>query len=404
MSDIRRLSLEKRSGVRASMPYSTWGAGPAHWPSVPNDSIGAPEIVTRFDGHVETYLFTPHFEGLDDVLFTGPEYSGTEYLAMVTIVPYVLFEGPAGPVLDSEISGEEYTPYGWARGYDGNGPGVWEIECVTSAWDSGISRWVNTYRYRKDGGSWSAVVGSIDGLGLYFHNEEPPTEHTVGDTWTVTVTFGDESVSRPDRFAWEVMGLLTGVYAITDGPQLLGYGIGVTFGSKYGHSNGDGNGGDLWYGSLAPGNNVTRPGVAVRGTIDTAMACVNGGHPNNNIVLTCEIDLAGSYVLVVRNADTLAFLYGKVASPTGSGFTYGDPPQKFSFSANAEGLFAMHCYTAPVLGGTPVDSQYGPPNPRRIAVVSVNPLTFEPTIEEIITLADNDHTAGSTFAVMTTLP
>jgi hypothetical protein len=156
-------------------------------------------------------------------------------------------------------------------------------------------------------------------------------------------------------------------------------------------------------------DNIVRNGVAVRGKIDTVMPCINGGHPNNNVLLTSEDDCVfASHALVVRDPDSLAQLYRKPLVHDGTGYqAWGAAPPVFSFSTNDEGLFFQHCYTVPTLTSTPSPypgAEFGAPNTRKIAVVSVDPLTFEPTITELITLEDNEWTVGSRFAVAMTLP
>ena len=206
---------------------------------------------------------------------------------------------------------------------------------------------------------------------------------------------------------------------ITGTSQALAHGIEVTFGSLTGHSLTRVIGGTpyacVWIGTVGGYNSdIVRPGVAVRGTVATATACVNGGFPNNNVLLTSEDDLinpaTGYYswhALVVRDPDSLAQLYRLPLDHDSTGYTFGDPPEKFSFSTNDEGLFFMHCYTTPVLASPPTPypgHEFGAPNPRKIAVVSVNPLTFVPTIQSLVTLEDNEYTAGSSFAIAITAP
>jgi hypothetical protein len=203
----------------------------------------------------------------------------------------------------------------------------------------------------------------------------------------------------------------TGV-SITGGPQSLGYGVTVTFGTTVGHTMND-----TWFGGAYPGDNVVRAGVAVRGTLDTATPCINGGFPNSNVLLTTECNAsnafpgpygsAGSHALVVRDPNTLAILYRKALLYDGTPLAWGDPPQKFCFSTNDEGLFFMHAYTVPVLASPPTPypgAEFGSPNSRKIAVISVNPTTYEPTITELITLEDAaGYTSVETFAVAKTV-
>lgn len=194
-----------------------------------------------------------------------------------------------------------------------------------------------------------------------------------------------DSVGGTDTFRWwnEVGGtyaLTTGV-AITGTPQALSNGVTVQFGATTGHTLDD-----TWFLSIEPNNQITRPGVAVRGTIDTASACVNGGFPNNNVLVTSNDDVLGTHSIIVRDPDSLASLN----SLSGHAGIATATDERFSFSANNEGLFFAHFYTT--------DGK------RKIAVISVNPLTFAPTITEVITLASNSYTTASTFAVASTTP
>ena len=201
--------------------------------------------------------------------------------------------------------------------------------------------------------------------------------------------------------------------SITGAPQLLGYGISVQFTAKTGHTIND-----MWLGSTGSNIVIIRPGVAVRGTLETATPCINGGFPNANVLLTTELTCiyaamnatpgaTGSHALVVRDPDTLALLYRKPLTYDATGYAWGDPPQKFSFSTNDEGLFFMHCYTMPSLASPPTPypgAEFGSPNSRKVAVISVNPMTFEPTITELITLEDAaGYTSTGTFAVAKTV-
>ncbi len=252
------------------------------------------------------------------------------------------------------------------------------------------------------GGTYSPSVGPSAVFSVYIHS--------LG------------TMGTPDTFSWSAhTGLLIGggtslgsgsAIPIDGTQQLLAEGIWIQFGAKTGHSlTRSFYGGTSpcgWYGTASPIGNITRPGVAVRGTITTAAACVNGGSPNNNILLTSETDmLYNKQALVVRDPDSLAQIYRLPLDHDGTTYSWGDPPEKFSFSTNDEGLFFMHCYTTPVLASPPTPypgHEFGAPNPRKIAVVSVNPLTFIPTIQSLVTLEDNEYTAGSSFAVAITAP
>lgn len=234
-----------------------------------------------------------------------------------------------------------------------------------------------------------------------------------------------DSTGTTDTFSWSIFpapflypylpsALSSGSgVSITGAPQLLGYGISVQFATKTGHTIND-----WWLGSTGSNIVIIRPGVAVRGTLETATPCINGGFPNANVLLTTELTCiyaamnatpgaTGSHALVVRDPDTLALLYRKPLTYDATGYAWGDPPQKFCFSTNDEGLFFMHCYTVPVLASPPTPypgAEFGSPNPRVVAVVSVNPTTFEPTITELITLQDSaGYTDGASFAVAKTV-
>lgn len=228
--------------------------------------------------------------------------------------------------------------------------------------------------------------------------------------WTVTI----DGVGSPNTFGWGTdaaggYAVTTHAVPITGALQTLSYGVSVRFASTTGHTLND-----IWDASAAPNNDMTRRGVAARGTITAATPCVNGGFPNCNVILTSEDDVQVSpsttlenHALVVRNADSLAQLYRLALAYDGTAYSFGLPGQLFSFSANDEGKFFMQCYTNPSLTSPPSPfpgAEFGAPNPRKVAVVSVDPLTFEPTIDELITLEDNEYTRGSTFAVAMTVP
>jgi hypothetical protein len=254
---------------------------------------------------------------------------------------------------------------------------------------------------------------------------------TYAGTTAIIFQVKIDSTGAVDTFKLSVTGLsaVTGIPIAgpTVPPQSLGYGVTVQFGSPTGHALND-----AWEVVAAPNDDVVRRGVAVRGTITTATACVNGGFPNNRVLLTAEIaaqayfydastTLAGrelwhcdirrpnntvTHNLVVRDADTLAVLYIKALDTAGT-YYIGDPPQKFSFSTNDEGLFFLHCYTVPNITGSPSPypgHEFGSPDARKVATISVNPATFEPTITELITLESSPRTSGSTFVVASTVP
>lgn len=228
-----------------------------------------------------------------------------------------------------------------------------------------------------------------------------PCTSTDPEDFTIII----DGVGTPDTFKYkDTHGAdVTGIPITANPllPQALSLGVSVAFGATTGHTLGD-----SWTASFSPQNIMERPGVAARGTVTEARACINGGSPNNNVLLTSEDDLDYSkHALVVRNPDTLELLYRKPLAHDGTGYTF-TTPQRFSFSANDEGLFYMQAYTAAAIASPPTPfpgAEFGSPNPRVIAVVSVDPLTFEPTITELITLETNGRTAGSTFAVAVTV-
>jgi hypothetical protein len=259
------------------------------------------------------------------------------------------------------------------------------------------------------------------GGGDYFAEVTIDSVGTV-DTfaWKTAVYTGFPSTGSPD--ITHPSGSGSGA-SITGAQQTLAGGITVQFGAKNGHVLGD-----QWTGTIIANNIVTRPGVAARGKIGAAdvTACIPIA--NDGIFLTCECDTKflfqnilvqswGSHALVVRDAESLAVLYRKplrydflgLAEWTSSGWRYVisadfsfTAPELFSFSANKEGLFFLHMYVTPSQGSSPptpfCGAEFGAPNPRKIAVISVDPVSYEPTIEEVITL---DTVAGSTFAVAT---
>jgi hypothetical protein len=217
-----------------------------------------------------------------------------------------------------------------------------------------------------------------------------------------------DSTGIVDTFGFQTnfSGTVGSYVPITAGiPQLLMAGVTITFANASGHVSSSlwfpGTSGQAWH--TITDRTIDRLGVAVRGTIETASPCLA---VNAKVLVTAESE-AGSYALVVRDADTLALLYRKPLLYDATPLAWGDPPQKFSFSTNAEGLFFMHCYTVPVLTSPPTPypgAEFGSPNPRKIAVISVDPLTFEPTITELITLEDRPpFTTGATFAVAKTV-
>jgi hypothetical protein len=286
-------------------------------------------------------------------------------------------------------------------------------------------------------GMVTLYVGHLGSGGFYLNGLNDAVFATSGGgDYFAEVTI--DSVGSVDTFAWKTAvytgfpstgspdithptGSGAGV-SITGVPQTLAGGITVQFGVKNGHTIDD-----QWTGTIIANNIVTRPGVAARGKIGAAdvSACIPVA--NDGIFLTCECDTKflfqnvtvqswGSHALVVRDAESLAVLYRKplrydflgLAEWTGSGWRYvisADfsfaAPELFSFSANKEGLFFLHMYVTPTLASAPTPfpgAEFGAPNPRKIAVISVDPVSYEPTILEVITL---DTVAGSTFAVAT---
>lgn len=242
---------------------------------------------------------------------------------------------------------------------------------------------------------------------------------TDSRAWKVKI----DGTGTPDTFSWGtancVAGTVGGSFSggasgvpITGGVQALSSGVTVKFLATTGHTLND-----SWYGSATPGNRIIRPGVAARGIITTSDGCVA---VNQNVLVTVEcragfpnytapnsITASGSHALVVRDANTLALLYRKTLMYDTTSLAWGDPPQKFSLSTNNEGFFFLHCYTVPVLTSPPTPypgAEFGSPNSRKVAVISINPSTFEPTIVEVITLQDSGSTADGTFAVATSLP
>jgi hypothetical protein len=236
-------------------------------------------------------------------------------------------------------------------------------------------------------------------------------------TWRVII----DGTGSPDTFKWCTVTSVPGTFptassfttgvAITGEEQDLSLGVTVRFGALTGHANNDG-----WLGSSAPNNDALRYGVAVRGTRAVQTGCIP---VNSNVLMTAEcrctfpngtstfgsphdLTAAGSHALVVRDPDSLALLYRKELDRDVASLVWGDPPQKFSFSTNDEGLFFLHAYTIPVISvpGSPYPGhEFGSPDNRKVAVISVNPLTFEPTIDELVTLSP-----GASFVVATTLP
>jgi hypothetical protein len=272
--------------------------------------------------------------------------------------------------------------------------------------------------------SWTPTIWDIPTMEILTHSQDynSPTTPVLEDAVFGGVYSGVankcyavviSTIGGTDTFKWLVYGDAgySSNISITGAEQALSYGVWVRFGATTGHSltrswPGYTNS-CAWRGSIYTNNVIIRNGVAVRGTVTEARACVNGGFPNNNIILTSEDDANfSSHALVVRDADSLVQLYRKPLDHDGTSYAFGDPPEKFCFSTNDEGLFAMQCYTVPSLASPPTPypgHEFGAPNPRKIAVVSVNPLTFEPTILEVITLEDNSYTGGSSFAVMSTV-
>jgi hypothetical protein len=282
--------------------------------------------------------------------------------------------------------------------------------------------------------SWAHSVDDVAAKSIVTHLIEfdPSTlaapvldDAVFGGTYTGAATSRNFAVlisslgggGTSDKFDWyDGLALGGSDIPITGGEQLLRDGVFVKFGAKVGHSL------ELtypstspipcgWIGSIAPNNDITRYGVGARGKVTTASNCVA---VNSHILVTSEDDAIiqasptaiKNHALVVRNADTLAVLYRKPLTHDGTGYAWGDPAQKFSFSTNLEGLWFMHCYTVPVLSSPPTPypgAEFGSPNRRKVAVISVNPTTYEPTIEELITLEDNQYTGQSRFVVAHTV-
>ena len=399
-----QLALKKTTGLTLasiSLTYSTHTSlsgvvfpGIAQgliYPSI-NDNLDS-EVIGIYQG-----LFSPAgtsyvYTGLNDAIFSGA-YSGSPINIQIMIVAQLSMI-PSAVLNDLTYSTSSYT--------DATQSGIFNVVIDGTGTH-------DTYKFRKNGGSWTTgipITGGNqyalgDGMLIRFTYS---TGHTLGDAWTVNALLGDASVGRADY--------IDGLGPITGDWQALGSGISVKFANLNGHTLFD-----SWSASTGANNIIRRAGVAVRGTIETAAACINGGFPNNNVLLTAELAATfpalgtvpiatGSHALVVRNPDTLALVYRLALDHDATGYSWGDPPEKFSFSTNDEGLFFMHCYTTPVLASPPTPypgHEFGAPNPRKIAVVSVNPLTFVPTIQSLVTLEDNEYTAGSSFAIAITAP
>ena len=370
------------------------------WPSV--DDTVWPGLVAIYEGTYDGFNY--HYLGLTDLQFDGA-YSGSPLHNVLTIVP--TYSIAASAVLNDIILPSPLS-------YHGAG--------TTATYDVVVDSvgYADTFKWRENGGSWTTgvTIGPIytytlsDNFQIRFGNA---TGHTLGDSWTVSIAWGDATATppRPDTF-YSAAGFQT----INLAWQNIGDGMSVKFDNLYGHYRYD-----AWSLNTATNNVIVRNGVAVRGTVATATACVNGGFPNNNVLLTAEMNATfpatgnppisagvhatGSHALVVRDPDTLALVYRLPLDHDATGYSWGDPPEKFSFSTNDEGLFFVHAYTTPVLASPPTPypgHEFGAPNPRKIAVVSVNPTTFVPTIQSLVTLEDNEYTAGSSFAVAITAP
>jgi hypothetical protein len=402
-----QLALKKTTGLTLasiSLTYSTHTSlsgvvfpGIAQgliYPSI-NDSLDS-EVVGVYQGLYSPAGTSYVYTGLNDAIFSGA-YSGSPVNVQLIIVPQ--FSMSPSAVLDDLA----YNTSSTAAYTDATQSGIFNIVIDgTGAHD--------TYKWRKNGGSWTTGISITGGSQYSLSNGmwitfTHSTGHTLGDAWIVNALLGDASVGRPDY--------INGVGPITGDWQPLVYGISVKFANLNGHTLFD-----SWSASTGANNIIRRAGVAVRGTIETAAACVNGGFPNNNVLLTAELNATfpalgtvpvatGSHALVVRNPDTLALVYRLPLDHDATGYAWGDPPEKFSFSTNDEGLFFLHAYTTPVLASPPTPypgHEFGAPNPRKIAVVSVDPTTLIPTIQSLVTLEDNSYTAGSSFAIAITAP
>lgn len=223
------------------------------------------------------------------------------------------------------------------------------------------------------------------------------------------------SAGTPDTFNWAEVTFPSGGFSgsaipITGSAQALSHGISVTFGATTGHSVNRVVSGHsnlcTWVAALRSNDEIVRYGVGARGAVPETTDCVTD---NTGIMVTTADDVYtyGNHAILVRDADTLAVLYRKALTYDGTPYSFGTPGEKFSFSATEDGFFFAHCYLTPVLSSPPTPypgAEWGAPNPRKVAVISVNPSTFEPTITELITLEDNGSTAGSTFVVAETIP
>ena len=446
-NEAAKLLLLKATGAPAALsltPNSGWNGGNKWflgtaqglvYPSV-NDIV-RPGVVTLYQGAWTNTPPTPvtyySYIGLDDAAVQGPT-SGTPYYVALQI-DY----GAAGPTVVFTGSGlNDFTAPDTM-----SGTGLQLESAIDFGTVSGQIVWnividstgtTDTFKWRANGGAWTTGVSTAaptltaPAPAIHFGAH---TGHTLSDAWTVTIQFGDPLAlpPRPDTFRWSIMTVAAPTVVLSSArsvpivadpasPQPLDYGFSVVFGAQYGHRIGD-----AWIAVNWANNVIQRDGVAARGAVASAIACVNGGFPNNNVILTVELAAEypqiggaannigpyaqGSHALVVRDATTLALLYRKALDHDAVPYAWGDPPEKFSLSANAEGFFFLQCYTTPVLASPPTPypgHEFGAPNPRKIAVISVNPLTFEPTIEEVVTLEDNAFTGGSSFVTAMSLP
>jgi hypothetical protein len=130
-----------------------------------------------------------------------------------------------------------------------------------------------------------------------------------------------------------------------------------------------------------------------------------GGSSDYNQVFT-------THALAVRDAETLQ-LYAKKFLGFGFGDAYstnvgpsiGVAAHQFSVSSNKEGLFFIQQYN-PIAaiktysGSHIVDEEYGVPNVKKVAIISVNPSNFEPSLLGQVTV---DLQSGATILVATTV-
>lgn len=411
------LFLEKTTGAPAQIQFWKMAQG-LGWPSVNDLSI--PQEISVDSSDTPSYIVTSPASslvgiGLDDVKFGGV-FTGTlptsRWVKITTTGGVDKFDW--GIVPGSAIGSNINIPTLPITHYN-------LTEGLTVRFGATTGHTLND--------EWTAV-----------YSEPPAPTAVIGlnDLAAIGPATGDarwyivwiDSVGTVDTFSWysgfvgeSVDMPFVGRPAIVTGVPIDGLaqplywplevdGVSIQFGSVTGHTVGD------QWGIVVTNDGVVREGVAVRGTITGPRACPPVIPVNTNVLMTTELNcifvahpyqsnktppsVGGAHALVVRGPDTLALLYRKPLLYDGSAFSWGASPQKFSFSTNEEGLFFMHCYTVPALVSPPTPfpgAEFGSPNPRKVAVVSVDPDTFEPTIVELITLEDNGSTIGSTFVV-----